>query len=156
MIQRNRLSCRPMRCPRDTSELEAKIYEGTVEVDQCPQCTGIFLDKGELAAIQATVEQDPRRAEVEAVDSDGNPLEMARKDLGGPVACVKCGTVMDRRRYGFGSQTVIDECPRGCGLWLDGGEIQELERFYESSQSAAPIPITWRIWAAVRGAMSRK
>jgi Zn-finger nucleic acid-binding protein len=144
-----------MRCPRDTSELQGKIYEGSVEVDQCPQCAGMFLDKGELEAIQATIEKDHRRTVVESVDSAGAPVEVAHSDERGPVDCMKCGKRMDRRRYGFGSQTVIDECPKGCGLWLDGGEIQELERFYESSQQEIEIPITWRIWAAVRGAMGR-
>ncbi len=145
-----------MHCPRDTSELQAKIYEGNVEVDQCPQCAGMFLDKGELETIQATIEKDHRRAAVESIESVGDPVEVAENDVRGPVDCVRCSTRMERRRYGFGSQTVIDECPKGCGLWLDGGEIQELERFYERSQEEVEIPITWRIWAAVRSAMRGK
>jgi uncharacterized protein len=142
-----------MRCPRDTSELQQKVYEASVEVDQCPQCAGMFLDKGELETIQGTVEKDHRRAAVESADSSWDPVEAAESEVRGSIDCLKCGTRMERRRYGFGSQTIIDECPKGCGLWLDGGEIQELERFYESSQQDVEIPITWRIWAAVRGAM---
>jgi Zn-finger nucleic acid-binding protein len=142
-----------MRCPRDTSELQGKVYEGSVEVDQCPQCAGMFLDKGELETIQANIEKDHRRAVVESADTTQDLVEVAENDVRGPVDCMKCGARMERRRYGFGSQTVIDECPKGCGLWLDGGEIQELERFYERSHEDGEIPITWRIWAAVRGAM---
>jgi Zn-finger nucleic acid-binding protein len=145
-----------MRCPRDAAELEQKTYESTVEIDQCPQCAGIFLDKGELETIQATIEKDHRRDAALSADTSWDPVETAKGDVRGPVDCVKCGARMERRRYGFGSQTVIDECPKGCGVWLDGGEIQELERFYEESQQEVEIPITWRIWAAVRGAMSKR
>jgi len=141
-----------MRCPRDTSELQQKIYE-SVEVDQCSQCSGVFLDKGELETIQATIEKDQRRDAVLPVTSEGDFLEAVRADVKGPVDCPKCGARMERRRYGFGSPTIIDECPKGCGLWLDGGEIQELERFYEERHQDVEIPITWRIWAAVRGAI---
>src|SRR4051794_1745453 len=119
-----------MRCVRDTSLLQQKVYEG-VEVDQCPQCSGMFLDKGELETIQATIEKDQRRDAVPRVTSEGDSLEAVRADVREPVDCVKCGARMERRRYGFGSPTIIDECPKGCGVWLDGGEIQELERFYE-------------------------
>jgi Zn-finger nucleic acid-binding protein len=142
-----------MFCPRDKSELQQKVYEANVEVDQCAQCAGMFLDKGELETIQATVEKDHRRTAVESLDSSWDPVEATKSELRGPVDCVKCGTRMERRRYGFGSQTTIDECPKGCGVWLDGGEIQELERFYERTQQEVEIPVAWRIWAAVRGAM---
>jgi Zn-finger nucleic acid-binding protein len=140
-----------MRCPRDSSELQQKVYEATVEVDQCPECSGMFLDKGELETIQRTIEKDHRRSAVESLDSSWDPVQTSSDEVRGPVDCVKCGTRMERRRYGFGSETVIDECPKGCGVWLDGGEINELERFYEESQEDVQIPIAWRIWAAVRG-----
>jgi Zn-finger nucleic acid-binding protein len=143
-----------MRCPRDQSDLLARVYEGDVEIDQCPSCAGMFLDKGELEAIQAKVERDQRKDVLASVTAEGDFLEAA-SDSSGPVDCPKCGARMERRRYGFGSETVIDECPKGCGLWLDGGELQALERFYESSQSEAEIPVTWRIWAAVRGAFAK-
>jgi len=145
-----------MRCPRDTSELQAKLYEGSVDVDQCPECAGMFLDKGELETIQATIDSDHRKTAVESLDSSWDPVEAAPSDVAGPVDCPKCGARMERRRYGFGSETIVDECPKGCGLWLDGGEIQELERFYETSQQDVEIPITWRIWAAVRGVVGGK
>ena len=62
---------------------------------------------------------------------------------------------MERRRYGLGSQTVIDACPQGHGLWLDGGELADLKRFYERSQGEVAIPLTWRIWAAVKGKLAK-
>ena len=43
-----------MKCPRDSSALEPKIYEAKIEIDACAHCGGMWLDKGELEAIQET------------------------------------------------------------------------------------------------------
>ena len=60
------------------------------------------------------------------------------------------------RPYGFGSQILIDACPEDCGIWLDAGEIQALEKFFERSQAEAKIPITWRIWATLLGTFKKR
>jgi Zn-finger nucleic acid-binding protein len=132
-----------MRCPRDHSELATREYETDVEIDECPKCGGCFLDKGELETIQQTIEKQHAPA--------NPPPGIVAEAVEPLVDCPKCGVRMDRRRYGLGSDTLIDECPDGCGLWLDGGELGELEVFYEKSQAEMPIPITWRIRAAVQG-----
>jgi uncharacterized protein len=145
-----------MRCPRDGSELSTKIYEANVEVDECPTCAGVFLDDGELEAIQKAVAKNHSKALATPVDSVTEGFASAQNEELPHVDCLRCGARMERRRYGLGSQTVIDECPKGCGLWLDGGELQQLERFYEQSNEEVSIPVTFRIWAAVRGALAKK
>lgn len=145
-----------MRCPRDGAELKARIYEADVEIDECPDCKGTFLDHGELERIQAAVEKDHRAELAKPVDSVRAELAAEREEALPLVACPKCGVTMERRRYGLGSQTVIDSCPEGHGLWLDAGELADLEAFYERSQDEAKIPLTWRIWAAVRGKLAPK
>ena len=40
------------KCPRDNAQLVAKQV-GPVTIDQCPECEGIWLDKGELEIIAA-------------------------------------------------------------------------------------------------------
>ena len=35
------------KCPRDGTTMVAREF-GSVTIDQCPQCEGIWLDKGEL------------------------------------------------------------------------------------------------------------
>jgi Zn-finger nucleic acid-binding protein len=37
----------PMHCPRDGSPLAAHIRSG-IEIDHCPTCNGVWLDRGEL------------------------------------------------------------------------------------------------------------
>ena len=142
-----------MRCPRDHAELATKTYEGDVEVDECPTCSGVFLDHGELEAIQAAVEKEHHHHRAEPAPEG---VETDRGALDAPVDCPRCGKRMERRRYGLGSMTIIDECAEGCGTWLDGGELAELERFYESSQDEARIPLAWRLWATVKGALVRR
>jgi len=144
-----------MRCPRDGAELVSRIYEANVEIDECPTCRGTFLDSGELERIQAAIEKDHRRELAQPVDSVREEREAEREEALPLIDCPKCSFQMERRRYGLGSMTVIDACPLGHGLWLDHGELEALERFYERSQAEVEIPLTWRIWAAVRGTLRK-
>jgi Zn-finger nucleic acid-binding protein len=48
-------------CPQDGTALLALHYRG-VEVDHCPQCHGVWLDRGELKRL-ALVMDDDRKAE---------------------------------------------------------------------------------------------
>ena len=143
-----------MRCPRDQAELNKKTYEGNVEVDECPTCAGVFLDHGELETIQAAVEKEHRHEHAEAAAPEG--VERERGALDAAVDCPRCQKPMERRRYGLGSMTVIDECAEGCGMWLDGGELAELEQLYEKSQDEVRIPLSWRLWATIKGALVRR
>lgn len=38
------------RCPRDSERLETVQHTG-VQIDRCPKCEGVWLDKGELETI---------------------------------------------------------------------------------------------------------
>jgi Zn-finger nucleic acid-binding protein len=133
-----------MHCPRDNSELKTRLYEGDVEIDECSACCGRFFDKGELEAIQVSMQQhrDPAHSP---------PPHTMVQDVESLVNCPKCSVLMVRRRYGLGVEMMIDECPDGCGLWLDGGELEALEAFYAKSHDEAKIPLTSRILAAIRG-----
>ncbi|MBL8716559.1 MAG: zf-TFIIB domain-containing protein [Myxococcales bacterium] len=136
-----------MHCPRDGKPLTAKIYEAKIEVDECGACHGTWLDKGELEAIQATVERDYHEALGKPHDTVSEGAQPSR----GPIKCPKCGTEMDARPYGMGSQILIDVCPEDCGIWLDEGELAALETFFERSQAETKIPLHWRLWASVVG-----
>lgn len=47
--------------------------------------------------------------------------------------CPKCSIQMDRREHGYCSQIMVDVCHDCQGVWLDKGEIQALEVFFERS-----------------------
>jgi hypothetical protein len=56
-----------MRCPSDSTEMRKAEQEG-IEIDYCPQCRGVWLDRGELEKIV-----DRAMMEMEGPDGPGGP-----------------------------------------------------------------------------------
>ncbi len=52
-----------MNCPVDGTTLVMADRQG-VEIDYCPQCRGVWLDRGELDKVVARAEDDRGRADV--------------------------------------------------------------------------------------------
>ncbi len=145
-----------LKCPRDGTTLHSRKYEANIEVDLCPTCRGMWLDKGELEAIQETTERDYSK---ELAASTGTePLsvkQLQKQQERGPIDCPKCHTAMEAREYGYSSQIIIDTCVEGCGVWLDKGEIQALEKFFERNRGSAALPLPERLWASVLSVFKR-
>ncbi len=125
-----------MLCPRDQSTLERQLLVEGIEIDNCTLCGGTWLDKGELEVLQRAHEHD-HDSEL-LVDPAGAAMafEMARQELEPAVDCPRCSAELQRHEYAWTSQVVIDECPNGCGLWLDKGEIEQIELFFERQHQA--------------------
>lgn len=49
-----------MNCPTDGTRLEMSERSG-IEIDYCPECRGVWLDRGELDKIIERAEDVPRR-----------------------------------------------------------------------------------------------
>lgn len=58
-----------MNCPVDGSELRVSERQG-VEVDYCPTCRGVWLDRGELDKILDRSARTPYADEPEVLDDD--------------------------------------------------------------------------------------
>lgn len=123
-----------MKCPKDESVLESRTYEGDVEVDACPSCQGMWLDKGELEQIEEVRERDYSEELKRIPDLIGPAYEMARQQTLPALDCPKCAAEMSRHEYAYCSQIMIDVCPKCQGVWLDKGEIERLEVFFERSR----------------------
>lgn len=145
-------------CPRDGSALETKTYEAKIEVDACPACQGMWLDEGELEAIQKARENDYRKLLEDIPDTVARSINVVAQTESKAIPCVVCGTEMETREYGYCSQIVVDTCPEGCGIWLDAGEIQALEKFFEQceAQGKDSIPLRWRLWASLHDLFGSK
>lgn len=144
-------------CPRDGAELKAQKYEANIEVDVCGQCHGMWLDKGELEAIEKASEHD--YSDELKSDKGTSPRSQASAHpahLQGAIECPKCGGEMEAREYGFASQITIDTCLGGCGVWLDAGEIQGLEKFFERNRGNVTLPLRWRMWASVLSVFKKR
>lgn len=139
-----------MKCPRDNTELFPQIYEADIEVDTCPSCHGIYLDKGELEQIQATVDRDYSQELkhlpefVRLPDIVGQSFEMARQKEAEEIDCPHCQNKMEIKEHAYCSQVIIDVCPKCSGVWLDKGELKNLEIFFERNH--VKTESLWRIF----------
>ncbi|MBN2723070.1 MAG: zf-TFIIB domain-containing protein [Deltaproteobacteria bacterium] len=127
-----------MKCPIDNVEMKKVIYEADVEIDQCEVCGGVYLDAGELEAIQDARENDYSdylERETESWDRNSERIRQSEEAL---YVCPGCGDNMIKKEYASHSGIQIDICPECRGIWLDAGELQELEIFFEKARKDIP------------------
>ncbi len=89
-----------------------------VEIDYCTDCSGIWLDSGELEMLLGEPEKAKQLLDSFKIDSDST--ESPRK-------CPICDKKMQKIIIGPSRPTlIIDKCRRGDGLWFDKGEFQDI------------------------------
>ncbi len=93
-----------------------------ISYDLCEACGGLWLDKGELDKMAFQVDGS---LEYSSTKPAAPPKEDARQ-------CPRC-TGLDLRTVSFlgCSELVLDHCPRCGGFWLDGGELDRINRELE-------------------------
>ncbi len=90
-----------------------------VETDYCTECSGIWLDAGELEILLEDADKARR-----LMDS----FQPARTDEA-PRSCPICRKSMKKVLIGHGQQAVlIDRCAKSHGLWFDRGELMDVLR----------------------------
>ncbi len=111
-----------MLCPDCNDEMLILEYDN-VEIDYCDECSGIWLDEGELQLLLGPSGGDSpvMRALIEKVKA---PRKTER-------LCPVCGKRMHLVDIPLSSDEAqitveIDKCPRNHGLWFDNGELQEI------------------------------
>jgi Zn-finger nucleic acid-binding protein len=120
-----------MKCPIDQIELEKKNYESLVEIDECPKCSGIWLDQGELEKIQDIQENDYSEDLKKVPNYVTAAYEQARQQNAADITCPNCKVEMFKKEASMASQIVIDKCPKCFGVWLNKGELKALELLFE-------------------------
>lgn len=119
-----------MDCPKCVGKLEKKKMED-VEIDACTVCEGIWFDAGELETVIKKDSKDFDYIDVGREAFDGKELAAAGIDLDNRKGkCPRCddGTELVQTQYEKKQKVRIDICPKGHGLWLDGGEIKLLRK----------------------------
>ena len=118
-----------MDCPRCNLGLVEQEYEGeTVWV--CDTCWGYWLTREQLDRIVASVSGRFSRSESSAVlrqMADEGDVDRQGAEAE-PAQCPECWAPMERKRYHHACPVMIDECPAH-GIWLDTGEIKDLQVF---------------------------
>ena len=153
------------KCPVDDFTLSQASYEG-VTIDQCPHCSGVWLDAGELETVQNAQASDFRDVPTESAIEDVKAAEaMGRAAEETPRGCVVCNAGLEQKEYAYASQVMIDQCPKGHGMWLDKNELARLEMFFEDEEDLDKIltsledkeagkgfgGILIKLWGALRG-----
>ena len=106
------------KCPACDEPLVVLELRG-VEIDHCLECSGTWLDAGELEAIA-------ERAGADA-GSVTKALHAARaSEKRSERRCPRCAKRLETATVGSESPVEIDRCPKGHGLWLDRGEMLSL------------------------------
>ena len=123
-----------MKCPIDQTELTKLIYEADVEVDQCPSCQGIWLDRGELFAVERSTENDYSDRLKNSVRMYSEEVVSNNQNKTRQLSCPSCGDALYEKEHGFFSKIMIDTCIGCRGIWLDRGELKALELFFEQNK----------------------
>ncbi|MHC4474766.1 MAG: TFIIB-type zinc ribbon-containing protein [Planctomycetota bacterium] len=120
-----------MLCPRCRLSLSPQEYEGQ-DVSFCQTCWGHWLTRSQLDTIVQEVAYKFSRLEKKAVlktmrkegDADRQGAESQ------VINCPECDQPMEKKRYAESCPVEIDECGEH-GIWLDTGEIKDLQIFVE-------------------------
>ncbi len=115
-----------MNCPVCHKSLN-QVREVFVPYQLCPECLGIWVDAKMLVtlAVRRAVEEGikpDKRLDLKprAIEADPQPGRLR--------LCPGCGLAMKRFNYAYDSNIYLDRCPACDGLWLDGGEIEQIAR----------------------------
>ncbi len=106
-------------CPRDNQEM-VKISVASVEVDECPQCRGLWFRGRELELAKDQTDRDLAWLDLDV----WKDAERIRTEPGA-LACPVCESGMAAVQYGT-TGVAVDVCPVGHGIWLDQGEFPRI------------------------------
>jgi Zn-finger nucleic acid-binding protein len=131
-------------CPHCKSVLR-KAGFGSVSVDGCERCGGLWFDRGELTA--AARRQDGLLKEVEArfEPEAYEPEPKTRK------RCPDCGVGLFPFKLDHTPGITLDGCAKCKGVWLDDQELQVIhERLHRGAPGTRPSGPAAEPLAAVR------
>jgi Zn-finger nucleic acid-binding protein len=92
-----------------------------IELDYCVRCKGVWFDSNELELLFEKV--NLKNCSLSIPDLINKIDEKIPENK---YKCPICKKTMGKIKIGDSSQTVIDICINGDGLWFDGGELIQL------------------------------
>ncbi|BDQ02734.1 MAG: hypothetical protein KatS3mg036_1018 [Ignavibacterium sp.] len=96
-----------------------------VEIDFCPNCSGIWLDEGELELLYS-------------IDKPDNELQkLFQQTTSSKEKSYKCPICRKRMIKTQFSNTdlILDRCPQNHGIWFDKGELEKVLTIKSNSSS---------------------
>jgi uncharacterized protein len=111
-----------VKCPVDKNDMIV-VEQDRIEIDHCLNCAGVWFDSGELDLLVSFLRAGG--AEISG-DTLLTPHQAKTNESG--RRCPVCRRKMEKVWLGSNTRVLIDRCPRGDGLWFDGGELQQTLR----------------------------
>lgn len=112
-----------MNCPRCKTDLTTQIINERLsqfEIDVCLQCDGIWFDKNELQQIENL--SQPVLVEWRKIPSEYDQLTA--------LFCPSCNgnPLMKKAEHPRDEKVIFDYCESCEGIWLDGGELEAIQK----------------------------
>jgi Zn-finger nucleic acid-binding protein len=112
-----------MQCPDCSNQLMPIFYED-VQIHFCAACKGRLLNEQKLNKIETSRDESFERNKKY---SQSRSFESLR-------SCPGCNMQMEKIKYGKFSPKTIDKCPQCSNIWLDEGELEDIQIAYEMYQ----------------------
>lgn len=111
-----------MECPCCGGSMGEKNYEGVI-IDECAGCGGTWLDESEISAIVSTKQETfSEEEQIAAIEAKGKDAGEGKR-----ISCPRCSKPMAVFQYTVNSGVLLNRCPDGHGLWLDKGELEQVQ-----------------------------
>lgn len=124
-----------MLCPRCQLSLSDDHYENQ-DVKFCTNCWGHWLDQSSLHAIldsdSYSFSAKERNHMLFTMWANRGEAGREKSELE-PIDCPECNSRLQRKRFFDDCPVEVDVCDEH-GIWLDTGEIKELQIFFESDE----------------------
>lgn len=105
-------------CPRCNTSLEETVV-GSVHVDGCNGCGGVWFDNRELGTIAQAQSADLKSLE-------DRFLPGAAAVTAGDMTCPVCNVLLFEFEFKHSPGIKLDACPQCRGIWADDGELQAI------------------------------
>lgn len=114
------------KCPRGCGALRSMVLGG-VDYDECPECSGMWVETTAFEQLTATREQQT------AFTLPGAATRLPKPDTVERVRyspCPECSAIMNRLNFARASGVIIDQC-RTHGVWFDADELRRIVLFIQ-------------------------
>lgn len=116
-------------CPKCSSEALVETPAlGNIPLDVCPNCSGIWFDKGELEALL-------KQSQGEAT-ADFNLINPKAESL----TCPRCSKMMSRGGL-VNPLLLVDKCQSCGGIWLDARELNLVKKLLGLSGGPTEVKV---------------
>lgn len=124
-----------MNCPR-CDKVMTPVRPDDVEVQQCPQCEGHWLEGADLRHLEATV--NVRLFEWRTLP----PEDVQTREL--PCPRCKPREPMKKVRSERDRHVLLDVCGRCQGVWLDKGELRAIQEMGLVAAVSDAVRYIWK------------